>query len=234
MKLQVLHEEQVDYRQITQLVARKHPHPLRPGNTIGGVWMVMLGDLHIANIIRKSVNFVAPTWDWQFKRDIPRYIYHPLIRDTLDKLTKEIEHAAYKGPTIEFTAIIGEALNSAQLDAVIKDIKPRLKDSNFSPAVRKEMQRHGYGYNNDIIFKQIGGEMRRRSALVRGRKSKAKNLPARPEYGDLGGAIEYANREFQRALIGSPDIDSINKSDYAEDAAARFNVPYQDVIRGMK
>lgn len=125
MKLQTLHEDQQDYSQITQLVAKKMPHPFRddpklkhlvgPKTTVRGTWMVMLGDLHIASIRRETMNWVAPKWEWQFRKDIPRYIYHPLIRATLTRLTREIEHATNKGPTKIFTADIHEEKNAKDL-----------------------------------------------------------------------------------------------------------------------
>ena len=123
---------------------------------------------------------------------------------------------------------------------------------NFSSAVRREMKRYGYPYGDKAIYKQIGAEMRRRSALVRKAKARsnkeydftkmqgkknphAKQLKIqRAEHGDLEQAIKYANRAFQQALISSPDLDSVDKSDYISDAAARFDVRYQDVAAGMR
>ena len=69
--------------------------------------------------------------------------------------------------------ILHEQLDRSQLNNIIKDIKLRLPDMNFSSAVRREMKRYGYPYGDKAIYKQIGAEMRRRSALVR--KAKARS-----------------------------------------------------------
>jgi len=234
MRLQTLYEAIESYK-ATQLVARKYPHPVLPGRTLPGTWMVMLGDLHIANIKRITKNWVPPKWDWHFICDLPKYIYCPAMRQALTRLTRQIEYAKSKSPSRIFTVDIYEELNKVQLDNVIKAIKLRLKELPFGIAVSDEMRRHGYG-NDKSIFKQIGDGMRRRSANKRraiGKRSERLSRSPSEYRSDVKRAAAKARRDFEQALIRSPNIDDIDKSDYISAAASDFNVGYEDVAAAV-
>jgi len=121
-----------------------------------------------------------------------------------------------------------DRLSPEQLAAIVADIKPMLKEVLFGPAIWRQMRRHGYG-RDGRIFKQIGAEMRRRSAVKRtvNRPQNRESHKQRVEQ-----AVALAKKLHYDALTMSSDLD-IDISGAILSAAEKFGLTYNDVSSAM-
>ena len=125
-----------------------------------------------------------------------------------------------------------EGLNRVQLDKIIASIKPMLSEKPFAKAIWYEMDR--FGYIGTGIFKQISGEMGRRSG-----KRKQQWVGQRPhvrlpyQY-RVGEAVKSAKRMYDSSLVSSPDINDVDQFYYVDAAAEKFGVKPDEVLKAMR
>lgn len=125
-----------------------------------------------------------------------------------------------------------QALNAGQLDKIINDIKADLGMRGFIKAIYHQMNRYGYGQNHNI-FKQIGDEMRRRSAV----KPRHGGIPSYTLSGS-NWAVELAardaSRKYEDALASTPNVDDVDEFDFVSNAAVKYGVSVNDVLKATR
>ena len=122
------------------------------------------------------------------------------------------------------------SLTPQDLDRIIKKIKPDIKQFGFSKAIFRQMKRFGFG-DSTKVFRQISGEMRKRSAASRkARPPKVKGHVGK--YNDrLSDAIKMAYNTYRSALTASDEIDDVDQIDYVYAAADKYAVKPDDILK---